>query len=178
MRTASQIAALARTVISEAAAEETLVAIAESCTGGMVAAALTAVPGSSAVLDRGFVTYSNEAKTEMLGVPAALIDKHGAVSEEVAAAMAEGAIKHSRASLAVAITGIAGPAGGGPDKPVGLVWFALALRGGATRTIRRVFTCSAAAGAARRRRIREEASALALQMLADAIDAADDALQR
>jgi nicotinamide-nucleotide amidase len=167
---ATQIAALARTVVSEAAAEEVVIATAESCTGGMVAAALTTVPGSSAVLDRGFITYSNEAKTEMLGVPAALIDKHGAVSEEVAAAMAEGAIKHSRASLAVAITGIAGPTGGSVQKPVGLVWFALAARGGAARTKRRVFKIAGAAGAAGRRRIREEATAVALRVLAEAID--------
>ena len=101
-----------------------LIATAESCTGGLVAAALTAVPGSSDVFDRGFVTYSNVAKSEMLGVPFWLIEKHGAVSEDVARAMAGGALTHSRANLAVAVTGIAGPDGGTPEKPVGLVHFA------------------------------------------------------
>jgi nicotinamide-nucleotide amidase len=107
-------------------------ATAESCTGGLVAAALTAIPGSSDVVDRGFVTYSNAAKTEMLGVPADLIATHGAVSEPVARAMAEGAVSHSDADVAVAITGIAGPGGGSDAKPVGLVHFAAARRGGGT----------------------------------------------
>jgi nicotinamide-nucleotide amidase len=107
-------------------------ATAESCTGGLLAGLLTEVPGSSAVLERGFVTYSNAAKTEMLGVPAELISQFGAVSAEVAVAMAEGAIHHSRAHLAVSITGIAGPGGGSADKPVGLVHFARTERGGAT----------------------------------------------
>jgi nicotinamide-nucleotide amidase len=104
-------------------------AAAESCTGGMIAAACTAIAGSSDWFERGFVTYSNEAKTEMLGVPAALIAAHGAVSAEVARAMAEGALAHSRAGLAVAVTGIAGPSGGSNDKPVGTVWLALARQG-------------------------------------------------
>jgi nicotinamide-nucleotide amidase len=103
-----------------------VIATAESCTGGLVAAAITDVPGSSAVLDRGFVTYSNAAKTEMLGVPAELINAHGAVSAEVARAMAEGALRHSRAQVSVSITGIAGPGGGSDLKPVGLVHFACA----------------------------------------------------
>ena len=106
-----------------------MIATAESCTGGMIAAALTAVPGSSDVVDRGFVTYSNEAKAEMLGVDLALIAAVGAVSAPVAAAMAEGAVARSRAGVAVAVTGIAGPGGGSADKPVGLVWFGAALRG-------------------------------------------------
>lgn len=114
------------------------IATAESCTGGMIAAALTDVAGSSDVVDRGFVTYSNEAKTEMLGVPSVLIARVGAVSEEVARAMAAGALARSMANLAVAVTGIAGPGGGGADKPVGLVWFALAGPG-FLRTWRRVF---------------------------------------
>lgn len=109
-----------------------MVATAESCTGGMVAAALTAIPGSSAVVERGFVTYSNAAKADMLGVPMAVIDSFGAVSEPVARAMAEGALAHSRAHVAVAITGIAGPDGGSPQKPVGLVHFAAARRAGTT----------------------------------------------
>ncbi len=103
------------------------IATAESCTGGLVAATLTAIPGSSDVFERGFVTYSNSAKSEMLGVPFWLIERHGAVSEDVARAMAGGALTHSRADLAVAVTGIAGPGGGTAEKPVGLVHFA-ALR--------------------------------------------------
>ena len=104
------------------------VTVAESCTGGLVAGALTAIPGSSDVFERGFVTYSNSAKSEMLGVPFWLIERHGAVSEDVARAMAGGALTHSRASLAVSITGIAGPDGGTPEKPVGLVHFAAGRR--------------------------------------------------
>jgi nicotinamide-nucleotide amidase len=109
------------------AANET-VTTAESCTGGLVAATLTAIPGSSAVFERGFVTYSNSAKSEMLGVPFWLIERHGAVSEDVARAMAGGALTHSRASLAVAVTGIAGPDGGSEERPVGLVYFAAGRR--------------------------------------------------
>jgi nicotinamide-nucleotide amidase len=116
-----------------------MVATAESCTGGMIAAALTSVAGSSDVVDRGFVTYSNEAKMDMLGVPAALIAAHGAVSAEVAAAMAEGALSRSRAGITVAVTGIAGPGGGSAEKPVGLVWFGCAVRGGEVWTGSRVF---------------------------------------
>ena len=104
------------------------VTVAESCTGGLVAGALTAIPDSSDVFERGFVTYSNSAKSEMLGVPFWLIERHGAVSEDVARAMAAGALTHSRASLAVSITGIAGPDGGTPEKPVGLVHFAAGRR--------------------------------------------------
>jgi nicotinamide-nucleotide amidase len=105
-----------------------VLALAESCTGGMVAAALTSIPGSSEVFDRGFVTYSNIAKQEMLGVPASLLKKHGAVSAEVAVAMAKGALKNSKANAALAITGIAGPGGGSPEKPVGLVFVACAVK--------------------------------------------------
>lgn len=100
-----------------------LLATAESCTGGLVAAAITDIAGSSAWFERGFVTYSNDAKTTMLGVPAKLIRDHGAVSEEVAHAMAEGALLNSRAQVALAVTGIAGPSGGTADKPVGMVCF-------------------------------------------------------
>ncbi len=104
---------------------------AESCTGGLIAAACTELAGSSAWFERGCVTYSNEAKAELLGVPPSLIAEHGAVSEPVVRAMAEGALKHcARAHIAVAVTGIAGPGGGSPDKPVGTVWLAWALRGG------------------------------------------------
>ena len=108
------------------------IATAESCTGGLVAALLTEISGSSAVVERGFVTYSNEAKTELIGVPADLIATHGAVSEPVARAMAEGALAHSRADVTVGITGVAGPTGGTATKPVGLVHFGLARRGAQT----------------------------------------------
>ncbi|KGG90356.1 CinA family protein [Comamonas thiooxydans] len=104
-----------------------MLATAESCTGGMIAAACTDLAGSSQWFERGFVTYSNEAKTEMLGVPAELIAKHGAVSEEVVRAMAEGAIRHSRAQVSIAVTGIAGPGGGSVEKPAGTVWFSWSL---------------------------------------------------
>lgn len=110
------------------------IATAESCTGGLLAGLLTEVAGSSAVFDRGFVTYSNEAKRDMLGVDADLLDLYGAVSAPVARAMAEGAIEHSRADITVAITGIAGPGGGSDEKPVGLVHFARAERNGLTIT--------------------------------------------
>ncbi len=116
-----------------------MLATAESCTGGMIAAALTDIAGSSDVVERGFVTYSNAAKTELLGVPAELIARVGAVSEEVAHAMAGGALDHAPVDLAVAVTGIAGPGGGSAEKPVGLVHFGLARRGSATRTEHHVF---------------------------------------
>ncbi len=102
---------------------------AESCTGGMLAAACTSIAGSSDWFERGIVSYSNEAKTELLGVSAGLIAKHGAVSAEVACAMAEGALVHSPADLSLAVTGVAGPSGGTEAKPVGTVWVALARRG-------------------------------------------------
>lgn len=108
-------------------------AAAESCTGGLIAAACTAPAGASDWFDRGFVTYSNAAKCELLGVPASLIEQHGAVSAEVACAMAAGALANSPAGLAVAVTGIAGPAGATPGKPVGTVWLALARRGAPAR---------------------------------------------
>ena len=110
-----------------------MLATAESCTGGLIAAACTAIAGSSDWFERGFVTYSNAAKCELLGVPAALIVQHGAVSAEVACAMADGALVHAPAQLAVAVTGIAGPTGAMPGKPVGTVWLALARRGEAAR---------------------------------------------
>jgi len=122
--TGERIRDLAKQVLQKATEKALLIATAESCTGGLVAAELTAIPGCSSVFECGFVTYSNEAKAEMLGVDPALIEKHGAVSKEVAIAMAEGALKHSRASLSVAVTGIAGPDGGSVEKPVGLVRFA------------------------------------------------------
>jgi nicotinamide-nucleotide amidase len=125
----AEIAALAARVIAENRAAGRTVALAESCTGGLVCAALTDVAGSSAVLDRGFVTYSNEAKQEMLGVRLEIIETFGAVSIACAWAMAQGALKHSKAEVAVAISGIAGPDGGSEQKPVGTVVFARAIRG-------------------------------------------------
>ena len=112
-------------------------ATAESCTGGMIAAACTDLPGSSQWFERGFVTYSNEAKVDALGVDAALIAANGAVSEVVARAMAFGAIRHSLAQASVAVTGVAGPTGGSPDKPVGTVWFGFQVDGRLTSEVRR-----------------------------------------
>ncbi len=117
------IQSLARQVIEAAAARGLTIATAESCTGGLVAGALTAIAGSSAVVERGFVTYSNAAKTELLGVPADLIETQGAVSEPVARAMADGGVARSPARVSVSVTGVAGPGGGSADKPVGLVHF-------------------------------------------------------
>lgn len=115
------------------------VAVAESCTGGLVSAMLTDIAGSSDVFDRGFITYANEAKQEQLGIDAALIETHGAVSAEIAQAMAEAALQRASVQLSVAITGIAGPAGGTPDKPVGLVHFACAYEGQPTLKQKQVF---------------------------------------
>jgi nicotinamide-nucleotide amidase len=131
---------------------------AESCTGGMVAARLTDIAGASDVVERGFVTYSNEAKTEMLAVPTALLQQYGAVSAQVARSMAEGALGHARADVAIAITGIAGPGGATPGKPVGLVYLALARRGMETRVERQQF-------AGDRQAVREAATARALELL-------------
>lgn len=132
-------------------------ATAESCTGGMIAAALTDIAGSSAVFERGFVTYSNEAKHELLDVSFSLIDQYGAVSSEVAQAMAEGALKHSRADMAVAVTGIAGPDGGTPAKPVGTVYIAVARREGSCYVERHRFEGD-------RQRVREQTVVAALRL--------------
>ena len=150
----------ARRVLDICAERGLLAATAESCTGGLVAAALTAIAGSSAVVDRGFVTYSNEAKADMLGVPMALIQQHGAVSEPVARAMATGALTHSRAQVAVAVTGIAGPGGGSADKPVGLVHFAAARASGVIQARHHVFVGD-------RDSVRAQAVLTALEMLAE-----------
>jgi len=128
----SDLRAHAEQLLADARAKGLKLATAESCTGGLIAGLLTEIPGSSDVFERGFVTYSNEAKEEMLGVPAALIRQHGAVSAQVARVMAEGAIRNSTAQLSVAVTGIAGPGGGTDDKPVGLVHIAAARAGEAT----------------------------------------------
>lgn len=150
----------AASVLSRFRARGWMLATAESCTGGLIAGALTAEAGASDVVDRGFVTYSNAAKTEMLGVPASLIETHGAVSGEVACAMAEGALARSAAMVAVAVTGIAGPGGGSVEKPVGLVWFGLARRGAPARAARDIFPGS-------RAQVRAAAVAHALRLLED-----------
>jgi nicotinamide-nucleotide amidase len=138
-------------------------ATAESCTGGLIAATLTAIAGSSDVVERGFVTYSNAAKTEMLDVPAKLIAELGAVSEAVAARMAEGALAHSAADVAVSVTGIAGPGGGSAAKPVGLVWFGLGMPGRPTRTERHQF-------AGDRAEVRRRSVAVALHLLQQGVE--------
>jgi nicotinamide-nucleotide amidase len=135
------------------------VATAESCTGGLVAAALTEIAGSSDVVDRGFVTYSNEAKAEMLGVPLSTLKRYGAVSAQTAKAMAAGALKNSHADLAVSITGIAGPGGGTKQKPVGLVHFAAVRRDGRSVVRKKLF------GPVGRSRVRQLSVVEALKML-------------
>jgi len=130
----------------------------ESCTGGLIVAALTAIDGSSDVVDRGFIAYSNDAKTDLVGVPAELIAGHGAVSEAVAAAMATGALTRSRAQIAVSATGLAGPGGGSAQKPVGLVWIGLAQRDHPVSAERHVFSGDRAA-------VRAAAVAHALMMI-------------
>ncbi len=153
------ILAQAETTLSILRARGVMAATAESCTGGLIAAALTHVAGSSDVVDRGFVTYSNQAKTQMLGVDSALIERDGAVSEAVVRAMAEGALARSAAGVAVAVTGIAGPGGGSAEKPVGLVWFGLARVGRVTAAERHVF-------AGDRGAVRAATVACALRLLA------------
>jgi nicotinamide-nucleotide amidase len=134
----------------------------ESCTGGLITAALTAVSGSSDVVDRGFTTYSNEAKNELIGVPMDLIDAHGAVSEEVARAMAEGGLQRSNANITVSVTGIAGPGGGTDTKPVGLVHFGCASETNPTKTYHEVFAGDRAA-------VREATVLQAFKMIETAI---------
>ncbi|WP_137392077.1 CinA family protein [Rhodoligotrophos defluvii] len=129
----------ARAVLDLCASRKMKITTAESCTGGLISACLTEIPGSSAFVDRGFVTYSNEAKSELLGVPADMIETHGAVSEQVARAMAEGALERSKADIAVSVTGIAGPDGGSEAKSVGLVHLACAARNGPTLHRRMLF---------------------------------------
>jgi nicotinamide-nucleotide amidase len=131
---ADDLTSRAAELIARCRDNKLMLATAESCTGGLIAGVITSVPGSSDVLDCGFVTYSNAAKTRMIGVPAELIARVGAVSEDVARAMAEGAIGHSAADIAVAVTGVAGPGGGSAEKPVGLVHCAVARKGHPTRT--------------------------------------------
>jgi nicotinamide-nucleotide amidase len=158
-RTASRLLDLCR-------AQGLLIATAESCTGGLVAAALTEIAGSSDVVDCGFVTYSNAAKQAMLGVPAATLNRHGAVSAQTAAAMAKGALKNSQADIAVSITGIAGPGGGSKRKPVGLVYFAAVNRDGKRLARTRRY------GKIGRQRVRLRSVAQALELLEALAEAA------
>jgi nicotinamide-nucleotide amidase len=132
--------ALARQVLDACRARGVMLATAESCTGGMIAAALTDIAGSSDVVDCGFVTYSNEAKMAMLDVAEATLAAHGAVSRETALEMAAGALANSRAGIALSVTGVAGPGGGSAEKPVGLVWFGLAIDGRETMAEQRLFS--------------------------------------
>ena len=155
---------LARTVLDACRVKKLRLATAESCTGGMVATALTDIAGSSEVVERGLVTYSNDAKSELLGIPPTLIKKHGAVSAEVASAMATGALARSPVDLAVGITGIAGPGGGSPEKPVGLVWFGIAAKGAQAKTESHVFRGDRAA-------VRIAATRRALELLLGAANA-------
>ncbi|HVC55599.1 MAG TPA: nicotinamide-nucleotide amidohydrolase family protein [Stellaceae bacterium] len=154
----SDTLALAEAVLAACRARNWHLATAESCTGGLVAAALTAIAGSSDVVERGFVTYSNEAKMELLGVPSDTIAAHGAVSAQTAAAMARGAVARAGVDLAVSITGVAGPGGGTPQKPVGLVYLGVARKDGAARVERRLFPGDRTA-------IRDGALVLALELL-------------
>jgi nicotinamide-nucleotide amidase len=154
---------LARQVLAACEARGIMLATAESCTGGMIAAALTDIAGSSAVVDRGFVTYSNDAKMEMLGVRPETLEAHGAVSRETAVEMAAGALAHSRAGIAVSVTGIAGPGGGSAEKPVGLVWFGLAVKGLPPLAERRLFEDKGRAF------IREESVRTALSLIMEGL---------
>ena len=149
---------LAQSVVDGCRAHGWRLATAESCTAGLVAAALTAIASSSDVVERGFVTYSNDAKSELLGVPPEMIAAHGAVSAETAAAMAHGAVARAPVDLAISVTGVAGPGGATPAKPLGLVLFGLARRGGETRTESHVFPGDRAA-------IRQAALEAALRLL-------------
>lgn len=158
-----EVVTLARLLLDEARERSLRIVTAESCTGGLVAGALTAIAGSSAVVDRGFVTYSNEAKMEMVGVPQDVLARFGAVSEPTARAMAEGAKARSRAQVAVSVTGIAGPGGGSDDKPVGLVHFAIARADGSVAHVEKRL------GAIGRDQVRLESVRVALGLLHDAV---------
>ena len=160
MSTALQ--ALSESVLSACREARLKLATAESCTGGLVAASLTDIAGSSDVVERGFVTYSNQAKSELLGIPAAMIAAHGAVSAQVATAMVQGALSRAPVDLAVSVTGIAGPGGATPGKPVGLVYFGIARKGGTARVERHTFHGDRAA-------IRAAATERALELLLEAV---------
>ena len=155
-----EITSHAETVLDLCRGKGLQITTVESCAGGLVCAALTAIAGSSDVVDRGFITYTNQAKAELVAVPAALIGVHGAVSEAVARAMAEGGVANSNAEIAVAITGVAGPGGGSEAKPVGLVHLACARAGRATTHQRHVFPGD-------RTGVREAAVLAALRMISE-----------
>ena len=158
------ITQLAQHIIEKAQQKKVMIALAESCTGGMIATALTDISGSSAVLDRGFVTYSNQAKIDILGVNNATLAQHGAVSEQTALAMVEGTLNAApMADLALSVTGIAGPGGGGPDKPVGLVHFACQRRYSLQTHAKHIFSGD-------RHMVRQQAVHTALMMIGDALD--------
>ncbi len=159
----ADIQTLAENLLEAAKQRNLTIAVAESCTGGLVAGALTAVPGSSDVVDRGFVTYTNEAKQQMLGVSAESLSKFGAVSEPVAKEMAFGALANSMADISASITGIAGPAGGTEEKPVGTVCFAIAQLGEPPHAEQRQL------GDLSRESVREQAVTIALSLLLEAI---------
>jgi nicotinamide-nucleotide amidase len=150
----------AKTLLELCERKKLMLATVESCTGGLLAGCLTAIPGSSAVVERGYVTYSNRAKAEEVGVDPALLERHGAVSREVAAAMAAGALSHAPVDLAAGITGVAGPTGGSAEKPVGLVYISAAIKGAAPVVRENHFPGD-------RDAIREASVAVALDMLLD-----------
>ena len=159
---------IAQEIISKAEASGVMLASAESCTGGMIASALTDIAGSSVAVDRGFVTYSNAAKTAMLGVPSEVIDTHGAVSSDVVLAMAEGAVQQieSDHGIAVSVSGVAGPGGGSDEKPVGLVWFGLSIRSKhevETQSHRKQFSGN-------RGEVRAQATQFALELILNALN--------
>jgi nicotinamide-nucleotide amidase len=154
---------LAEKLLKKCKANSLMVATAESCTGGLIAVALTEIPGSSDVIERGFITYSNESKTELLSVPEPMIESHGAVSASVAKAMAEGALGNSRADIAISVTGIAGPGGGSEEKPVGLVYICIARTGITTQTHKYLF------GDIGRSKVRIATTKVALKLAFDAI---------
>lgn len=136
---ADDLRPLTERILAACKNRQCLVATAESCTGGLIVAQMTQIPGASSYVDRGFVTYSNNAKIEMLGVSPETLEKYGAVSRETALEMAAGALRHSHAEVTIAVTGIAGPDGGSEEKPVGLVWFGLAVKGRPTHAAYRIF---------------------------------------
>ena len=154
----------ARAIIEKASKQGIVLATAESCTGGLISAALTEIAGSSAAFDRAFITYSNTAKTELLGVPTLKIARNGAVSVEVAEAMAEGAIERSAASMVVSVTGIAGPSGGSKEKPVGTVCFGTARQGRETQSEMKHFDADTREG------VREATVRYGLSLFLDALD--------
>ena len=159
---------IAQEIILKAEASGVMLASAESCTGGMIAAALTDIAGSSVAVDRGFVTYSNAAKTAMLGVPSEVIDTHGSVSSDVVLAMAEGAVQQiaSDHGIAVSVSGVAGPGGGSVKKPVGLVWFGLSIQ--SKQNVETQSHCKQFSG--NRSEVRAQATQFALKLILDALN--------